>query len=62
MPENLSSGFTNNKGADQPAYPCRLFSAFVFSLLESIISRLAKFQFSSQYLAEKTDLRQVFSP
>ena len=27
--ENLSSGFANNKGADQPAHPGRLINAFV---------------------------------
>ena len=31
----------NNKGADQPAHPRSLISAFVFRFLESIISRLA---------------------
>ena len=31
----------NNKGADQPAHPRSLISAFVTSLLESIISKLA---------------------
>ena len=31
-------GFANNKGADQPAHPHRLISAFVIRLLESIIS------------------------
>ena len=34
-------GFANNKGADQPAHPRSLISAFVFCILESIISRLA---------------------
>ena len=34
-------GFANSKGADQPAHPCRLISAFVICLLESIISKLA---------------------
>ena len=38
--ENLSSGFTNNKGADQPGHPHSLISAFVIRVLESIISRL----------------------
>ena len=27
--ENLSSGFANNKGADQPAHPRSLISAYV---------------------------------
>ena len=30
----------NNKGADQPAHPGSLISAFVIRLLESIISEL----------------------
>ena len=30
-----------NKGADQPAHPRSLISAFVIRLLENIISRLA---------------------
>ena len=49
---NMSSGFTNNKGADQPAHPHSVFSTFVIHLLESkcIISDLlimlqAKFNF-----------------
>ena len=39
--ENLSSGFANNTGTDQPAHTRSLISAFVILLLESIISRLA---------------------
>ena len=35
----LSSGLVNNKGADQPAHPHSLISAFVFHSFESIISR-----------------------
>ena len=34
-------GFANNKGADQPAHPRRLISAFVIGLLERFISKLA---------------------
>ena len=34
-------GFAKNTGADQPAHPRSLISAFVFRLLESIVSRLA---------------------
>ena len=37
--ENLSSGIWKNKGEDQPAHMCSLFSAFVIHLLKSIISR-----------------------
>ena len=36
----------NNKGADQPAHPRSLISAFVIRLLESIISKLAKGEIS----------------
>ena len=39
--ENLSSGFVNNKGADQPEHTPRLISAFVIQFLESFISKLA---------------------
>ena len=41
MHENLSSGFANNKGIDQPEHPRRLIHASVISLLESIMSKLA---------------------
>ena len=34
-------GFTNNTGADQPAQPRSLVSAFVIHVLESTISKLA---------------------
>ena len=37
----LSSGLVNNKGADQPAHPHYLISAFVFRYFESIKSRLS---------------------
>ena len=30
--------YANNKGADQPAHPCSLISAFVVCYLDSIIS------------------------
>ena len=39
--ENLSLGFANNTGADQPAHPCSLISPFVICFLESIICKLA---------------------
>ena len=39
-------GFANNKGADQPAHPRRLISAFIIRLLESIISKLDSREFS----------------
>ena len=40
-PENLSSGFANNNGADQPAHPRSLIRVFVICVLESTISKLA---------------------
>ena len=36
--ENLSSGFVNNNGADQPSHLRRLFHVFVTRILENIIS------------------------
>ena len=39
-------GFATNTGADQPAHPRSLISAFVIRLLESIISRLATSEIS----------------
>ena len=44
--ENLSlgggggGGFANNTGADQPAHPCSLISAFVIRFLESNICKV----------------------
>ena len=49
----LSSGLVNNKGADQPAHPHSLISAFVFRLFESIISRLS--------IAKETDMSLALS-
>ena len=34
-------GFANNTGADQPAHPRSLISAFVIRVLESTVSKLA---------------------
>ena len=48
--ENLPSGFTKNKGADQPAHLRSLISAFVIHWLESIISRLATSEITIFYL------------
>ena len=38
--KNCLWGFENNKGADQPAHPRRLISAFVIPFLENFISKL----------------------
>ena len=46
MRENLSLGFANNKGADQPARSRSLISTFVIRFLESILSKLATSKFS----------------
>ena len=45
--KNCPRGFANKTGADQPAHPRSLISAFVIRLLESFISRLATSQFSN---------------
>ena len=39
-------GFAHSTGADQPAHPRRLISAFVIRLLESFISKLASSKIS----------------
>ena len=39
-------GCANNKGADQPAHPHSLISAFVISFLESVMSKLVTSEFS----------------
>ena len=44
--EILSLGLLTNKGADQPAHPRRLISAFFIRFLESIISKLASHEIS----------------
>ena len=38
-------GFENNTGTDQPTHPRYLISDFVIPFLESIICKLAKFNF-----------------
>ena len=40
-------GFANNTGADQPAHPRSLISAFVIRVLESTISKLATSEIST---------------
>ena len=45
--ENLSSGFANNTGADQPAHPRSLISAFVIRVLEITICKLATGEISN---------------
>ena len=44
--ENLFMTYANNKGADQPAHPRSLISAFVVRCLDSIIPTLAKSRIS----------------
>ena len=39
-------GFGNNTGADQPAHPRSLISAFVFRFLESIICKFGAYEIS----------------
>ena len=47
--------YANNKGADQPAHPCSLISAFVVCCLDNIISLLAISEISSLYLASVSE-------
>ena len=57
-------GFANNKGADQPAHPRRLISAFVILVLESIISKPCSSEILIFYLvsvAEETGLNPALA-
>ena len=57
-------GFTNSKGADQPAHPRSLISAFVIPLLKCIISTPATSEISIFWLvtvAEQTGLKLALS-
>ena len=45
--------YANNKGADQPAQPCSLFSAFVVCCLDSIIPLVSISKISSLYIASE---------
>ena len=49
--ENLFLPYANNKGADQPAHPRSLISAFVVHWLGSIIPLVSISEISSLYLA-----------
>ena len=40
IPQKLSSGFANNKGAHQPTHPRILVSVFVIRCLEIILSKI----------------------
>ena len=42
--------YSNNKGADQPAHPCNLISAFVVRGLDSVIPLVSMSKISSLYL------------
>ena len=48
--ELLFMPYANNKGADQPAHPCSLVSAFVVCCLDSIIPLLAIAEISRIWL------------
>ena len=57
-------GVANNKGADQPAHPRSLISAFVICFLDSFTYRLATREISSfklVSLAEQAGLNLTFS-
>ena len=55
--ENLSSGFANNKGADQPVHPHSLLGSFVIRLLERIIASLCSWAewFESHFVRNPED-------
>ena len=53
--------YTNNKGADQPAHPRRLISAFVVHCLDSIIPIMLHPKFQDSSVAEKADLSLTWS-
>ena len=53
--ENLSMPYANNKGADQPAHPRSLISAFVIRSLDSIIPLLGTADISRPYLASAAE-------
>ena len=62
--ENLSPGYMNKTGADQPVHPCSLISTFIICLLERIVSKLASSKFSIFLLvsvAEETGLPLALS-
>ena len=57
-------GFANNTGADQPAHPRSLISAFVIRFLESNICKLTTSEistFSLVSVAEEIDLKLALS-
>ena len=61
---NLSPGFANIKGADQPAHPRSRIRAFIIRLMERMTSNLAKSKFSSFSLvcvAEQTGMNIALS-
>ena len=57
--EPLSSGFVNNKGADQPAHPRSLISAFAVRSLGRTVFK--QFEFSIKIsVAEQPDLSMTW--
>ena len=52
---NLFMPYANNKGADQPAHPRSLISAFVVRCLDSIIPLLATAEISRLHLVSVAD-------
>ena len=52
--ENLIMPYANNKGADQPAHPRSLISAFIVHCLDSIILLVSISEISSLYLVSVT--------
>ena len=53
--ENLFYAYANNKGADQPAHPRSLISAFVVRFLDSIIPLVSLSEISRLSLASEAE-------
>ena len=51
--------YANNKGADQPAHPCSLISAFVVHCLDSVMSLISSLMLAS--VAEQATLSLTWS-
>ena len=54
--------YANNKGADQPAHPRSLISAFVVRCLDGIIPLVSISKFSSLYLASVAEQAYLSLP
>ena len=51
--------YANNKGADQPAHPCSLTSAFIVRCLDSVMSLVSVTKISSLMLASVAECYEM---